>query len=134
MYAPERGEHLQPLKAAAALGAAFLCTPEAKGKSNRGVEGGGSGTARSRWGPPERRFRLAAFGRKKKKDSERISERGRDGDRAAPGDAPERPSGGLGAGEGAARRGKAASKLLSNGKAIRMSSKKVLTRALSLIM
>lgn len=72
--------------------------------------------------------------KKKKKDSERISERGRDGDRAAPGDAPERPSGGLGAGEGAARRGKAASKLLSNGKAIRMSSKKVLTRALSLIM
>lgn len=77
---------------------------------------------------------FGGFREKKKKDSERISERGRDGDRAAPGDAPERPSGGLGAGEGAARRGKAASKLLSNGKAIRMSSKKVLTRALSLIM
>ncbi|XP_072201842.1 SKI family transcriptional corepressor 1 [Excalfactoria chinensis] len=30
VYAPERGEHLQPLKAAASLGAAFLCTPEAK--------------------------------------------------------------------------------------------------------
>ncbi|CAM9415273.1 unnamed protein product [Bubo scandiacus] len=32
VYAPERGEHLQPLKTAASLGApaAYLCTPEAK--------------------------------------------------------------------------------------------------------
>lgn len=120
MFAPERGEHLQPLKPAASLGApaAFLCTPEAKG--NAGTEG----AARPRaGGPPKAAFVLGFFREK----SETNGIRGGERDRAPPG-----PGDAAGAAAGAAgmgRRGQApARKLLSTSKAIRMSAKKVLTR------
>lgn len=118
MFAPDRGE-LQPLKPAAALGApaAFLCTPEAKGNA-------GSAPGET----PPGRFRLGALGEKKPNETNGIGAGNGAGYPPEPGDA-------AGAAAGAAGMGQApAHKLLSNCKAIRMSSKKVLTRALSVIM
>lgn len=100
MYAPERGEHLQPLKAAAALGAAFLCTPEAKGKSNRGVEGGGIGHRAEPVGASGAPLSFGGFREKKKK---KTANGFRSGDGTGTAQRPGMPRSGLREGSGRGR-------------------------------